>query len=106
MFTMILMLYLQQGLDVTLQSATPRGQFATRAQCEAAAVRLRGPLPVPRSYKAAWQDVSCMPIQRNVRVNDTPQPDLAKVLREQPATGCQAEGAWRRVAEMCQGAPR
>lgn len=106
MFTMILMLYLQQNLDVILQSTKARGQFMTRAQCEAAAVRLRGPLPVPRTYSASWQDVLCVPINRNVRVNDAPSGDLAKVLRDQPASGCQAEGAWRRMAEMCQPAPR
>ena len=102
MFTMVLMLYLQQHLDVTLQSATPRGTYTTRKQCESAAARARGPVPVPRSYSAAWQDVVCVPIKRNVRVITPPQPDLGKVLREQPASGCQADGAWRRAAELCQ----
>jgi hypothetical protein len=105
MFTMILMLYLQQKLDVTLQSATPHGQYKSRAACEAAAVRLRGPVPIPHSYDAAWHDALCVPIQRNVRVNELKPADLARVLREQPASGCQAEGAWRRVADLCQGAP-
>jgi hypothetical protein len=101
MFTIILMLYLQQNLDVTLESASPRGHFRSKAECEAAAVRLRGPMPIPRSYSAAWHDALCVPIQRNVRVNDVQQVDLGKLLREQPASGCQAEGAWRRLAELC-----
>lgn len=105
MFTIILMVYLQQNLDVMLQRATPYGRYQTRAACEAAAVRLSGPVPVPHTYSAAWQDALCVPIKPNVQVNDAPQPDLAKLLREQPASGCQVDGAWRRLAETCQ-APR
>lgn len=99
---MILMLYLQQNLQVTLHDASPRGQFSTKAQCEKAAVRLRGPVPVPRGYAAAWHDVVCVPIQRDVRVNDVEPDYLARLLRELPATGCQSEGAWRRMAELCE----
>jgi hypothetical protein len=106
MFTMILMLYLQQHLDVTLESAKPHGEFKSRQECEAAAVRLRGPVPVPRTYSAAWQDALCVQVQREVRVNEGDQAGLGKVLRDQPASGCQAEGAWRRVAEMARRAPR
>lgn len=102
MFTMILMLYLQQNLDVTLQDASPRGQFSTKAACEKAAVRLRGPLPAPQGFAAAWHDAVCVPIQRNVRVNDVEPDYLAQLLRERPAGGCQGEGAWRRMAELCE----
>jgi hypothetical protein len=102
MFTIILMLYLQQGQDVTLESAAPHGQYATHDACEKAAARLRGPLPIPRGYAAAWNQAQCVPVPRNIRVNDAAPVDLAKVLREQPASGCQAEGAWRRAAEMCE----
>jgi hypothetical protein len=102
MFTIILMLYLQQGRDVTLESAAPHGRYDSRAACEKAATRLRGPVPIPKTYAAAWHDALCVPLQRDVRVNDLAQPDLGKVLREQPASGCQAEGAWRRVAALCE----
>lgn len=104
MFTIILMAYLQQNLDVILQQATPHGRYRTSAECEAAAVLLRGPVPVPRTYAAAWQDALCVPIKSNVQVSEAPQPDLAKVLREQPASGCQVDGAWRRLAETCEAA--
>lgn len=106
MFTIILMLYLQQQLDVRLESASPHGHYKSRAECEAAALKLRGPVPVPHGYNAAWNDALCAPIQPNVRVNDARPSDLATILRAQPASGCQAEGAWRRVAELCQQAPR
>jgi hypothetical protein len=106
MFTIILMVYLQQHLDVTLQHAEPHGRFDSKKACEAAATRLRGPVPIPRSYSAAWQDALCVPIHRNVQVPQQPQPDLAKVLRDQPASGCQVEGSWRRVAETCEAPPR
>ncbi|GAB3458618.1 hypothetical protein GCM10027321_14580 [Massilia terrae] len=101
MFTMILMVYLQQNLDVTLQQAAPHGRYQSRGACEQAAVRLRGPVPIPKTYSAAWQDALCVPIKPNVQVNPAPLPDLARVLREQPGSGCQAEGAWRRLAETC-----
>ena len=42
MFTMILLLYLQQHRDVSLESTSLRGTFQTKKACEAAAVRARG----------------------------------------------------------------
>jgi hypothetical protein len=101
MFTIILLVYLQQGLDVTLDHAGLHGTYRSKAECEAAAVRLRGPVPVPRTYSAAWHDALCVPINRQVRVNETPPLDLGKLLQEHPPQGCQAEGAWRRIAELC-----
>lgn len=102
MFTMIMLLYLQQGIDVTLDHASLRGEFSTRAQCEAAAVRVRGPVPIPRNYSAAWHDVLCVPINRQVRVNEAAPVDLGKMLQKEPPQGCQTEGSWRRIAELCQ----
>jgi hypothetical protein len=104
MFTIILMLYLQQNQDVTLESAAVHGKYKNRAACEAAAMRLRGTVPIPRGYDAAWRQAVCEPVARNVRVNDSTPIELAKVLREQPASGCQAEGSWRRAAEVCERA--
>jgi hypothetical protein len=104
MFTMILLLYLQQNLDVTLERASLHGKYRDRAACEAAAVRLRGPVPIPSGYAAAWHDAQCMPIERNVRVNDVQPVELGALLRAQPPDGCQATGAWRRIAELCRPA--
>lgn len=101
MFTIIVLLYLQQGLEVTLERATLHGGFHTRAECEAAATRLRGPVPIPHTYAAAWHDALCVPINRDVHVNETAPLELGKLLQQAPAQGCQAEGAWRRVAELC-----
>lgn len=101
MFTMILLLYLQQNLDVTLERASLRGKYRERAACEAAAVRLRGPVPVPDGYAAAWHDARCMPIERNVQVKDAQPVELGELLRKFPPKECQGEGAWRRVAELC-----
>jgi hypothetical protein len=101
MFTIILMFYLQQGADVTLDHASLRGTFGSKADCEAQAVRLRGPVPIPRNYAAAWNDALCVPINRQVRVNETQPLDLGKLLAQQPPRGCQAEGSWRRLAELC-----
>ena len=56
MFTMILLLYLQQHRDVSLESASLRGTFQTKKAWEAAAGRARGPLPTPDGYAAAWHD--------------------------------------------------
>lgn len=56
------------------------------------------------NYSAAWQEGVCVPIKRNVQVSETPQPDLARV-RKQAASGCQVDGAWRRLAATCE-APR
>ena len=101
MFTMILLLYLQQNLDVSLDSSSLRGQFASKKDCETAAVRLRGPLPTPGGYTAAWHDVLCVPIARDVAVNDGEPVDLGKLLEARPPTVCEASGAWRRVVELC-----
>ena len=101
MFTMILLLYLQQYRDVTLESSSLRGEFDSKTACEAAAVRLRGPLPTPDGYAAAWHDVLCVAIARDVAVNDGKPVDLGKLLEGRPPTVCEATGAWRRVVELC-----
>lgn len=105
MYTMILLLYLQQNLDVTLERASLRGKYRERAACEAAAVRLRGPVPIPDGYAAAWHDARCLPIERAVRVKEEEPADLGVLLRQLPPKGCQGEGAWRRVAELCRPPP-
>lgn len=101
MFTIIVLLYLQQGLDVTLDHASLHGSYRGKAECEAAATRLRGPVPIPHTYAAAWHDTLCVPINRDVKVNETAPLDLGKLLQQAPPQGCQAEGAWRRLAELC-----
>jgi hypothetical protein len=106
MYTMILLLYLQSGLDVTLDQANLRGEFRTKTDCEAAAGKLRGPMPIPRNVQAAWQDVMCIKLNPNVGVNPMKPVELGKLLQENPPLGCQAEGAWERVAEMCGAPPR
>lgn len=105
MYTMILLLYLQSGLDVTLDQANLRGEFRSMGECEAAARKLRGPVPIPRNVQAAWQDVMCIGLAPNVSVNQMKPVELGKLLQEHPPLGCQAEGAWERVAEMCMAAP-
>lgn len=106
MFTMILLLYLQQNLDVTLESSGLHGQFASMAACEAAAVRQRGPLPTPQGYAAAWHDVVCVPVARGVSVNPGAALELGRLLQERPPTACAADGAWRRVAQLCSAPAR
>jgi hypothetical protein len=101
MYTMILLLYLQQNLDVSLDRTSLRGQFPSEARCEAQARTLRGPVAVPRNYAAAWQDVLCVPIANNVRVNEAAPLDLAKALQAHAPLRCQAEGAWERLAALC-----
>jgi hypothetical protein len=101
MYTMILLLYFQLGGDVTLDQANLRGAYRTVADCETAARRLRGPIPIPHNTQAAWQDAMCIKINNNVRVNDMKPVELGKLLQQHPPLGCQAEGAWARVAEMC-----
>jgi len=101
MYTMILLLYLQSGLDVTLDQANLRGEFRNKASCEAAAEKLRGPIPIPRNVQAAWQDVMCIKLNPNVSVNQMKPVELGRLLQQNPPLGCQAEGAWARVAEMC-----
>jgi hypothetical protein len=106
MYTMILLLYLQQGLDVTLDQANLRGEYRTMADCEAQARKLRGPVPIPRNQQAAWQDAMCIKVNNNVHVNGMKPVELGKLLQQHPPLGCQAEGAWARVAEMCGAAAR
>ncbi|WP_296952341.1 hypothetical protein [uncultured Massilia sp.] len=107
MYTMILLLYLQQNLDVSLDRAQLRGQYLRQADCEAAARDLRGPLPVPRNADAAWQDVLCVKIANNVRVNQMKPLDLAAALQAHAPLRCQAEGAWERLVALCRDpAPR
>jgi hypothetical protein len=106
MYTMILLMYLQSGLDVSLDQANLRGEFKTRAACEAAADKLRGPIPIPRNVQAAWQDAMCIKLDNNVRVNEMRPIELGRLLQQNPPLGCQAEGAWARVAEMCSGPAR
>jgi len=101
MFTMILLLYLQQNLAVTLEGSSLRGPYASLAECEAAAVLARGPLPTPHGYVAAWHDALCAPLARGVAVNEGPALDLGGLLRERPPAQCAASGAWRRVAQLC-----
>lgn len=102
MFTLILLLYLQQNLDVTLESSNLHGKFASLADCEHAAARLRGALPTPEGIAAAWHDAVCLPIARGVEVHASAPVALAALLRERPPLECGADGAWRRVAEACQ----
>jgi hypothetical protein len=101
MFTIVLLLYLQQNLDVTLESSSLRGRYPSKKACEAAAVRLRGHLPTPQGYAAAWHDAVCMPINRGVTVNEGKPVDLGKLLQGRPPVVCEGTGAWRRVAELC-----
>ncbi|HEU4375770.1 MAG TPA: hypothetical protein VFS02_19900, partial [Telluria sp.] len=70
----------------------------TLAACQKAAVRQRGPLPIPRGYAAAWQDTLCIPIDRDVRVGNERLTAFEKLLYEalQP-NGCEAQGACRRA---------
>ena len=72
-------------------------------------MRLRGPLPTPDGYAAAWHDVLCVPIDRNVKVNDGKPVDLGRLLQDRPPVVCEGSGAWRRVGELCaareQGGP-
>jgi hypothetical protein len=101
MYTMILLLYLQQGLDVTLDQSNLRGRYLKQGECEMAARKLRGPVPIPRNYSAAWQDVMCIKVSSNVRVNEMKPIDLSKALQAYAPLHCQAEGAWERMAELC-----
>lgn len=103
MYTMILLLYLQQGLAVTLDQARLRGEFPNESACETAARKLRGPIPIPRNMQAAWQDVMCVKLANDVHVNDMKPVELGTLLQSNPPLDCQAEGAWARVAEMCRG---
>lgn len=54
-----------------------------------------------RNYAAAWHDTLCVKINRGVRVNETGPLELGGLLSEPPPQGCQAQGAWRRIAALC-----
>lgn len=102
MFTIILLLYVQLHLEVTLESGSLRGVYAARADCEAAAARLRGPLPRPGAWSAARHDAVCLPIDREVKVNEVAPLGLRQLFERPPPPGeCGAAGAWRRLAELC-----
>ncbi len=101
MFTIVLLLYLQQHLEVTLEGSSLRGVYGTEQECERAAVRLRGPVPRPPGVTAAWHDAVCLPINRDVRVNEMAPLDLRALLDQKPPPGCGGTGDWRRVAELC-----
>lgn len=101
MYTMIVLLYLQGNLQLSLDGVCLRGAFPSRAACERAAVPLRGAVPVPTGYDAAWQDVACTPVARNARVREGPPLDLGALLTTQPPRTCQGEGTWRRLAQLC-----
>jgi len=101
MYTMILLLYLQSGADVTLDGARLHGAYRDRAACERAAPALRGAVPIPFGYAAAWQDATCTPVVRNARVREGPALDLGALLTAQPPRTCQGEGTWRRLAQLC-----
>ena len=101
MYTMILLLYLQRGVEVTLDGVRMRGAFRDRAACEQAALKLRGAVPIPGGYSAAWQDATCTRIARNARVREGSPLDLAALLNHQPPRACQGEGTWRRLAQLC-----
>lgn len=101
MYTMILLLYLQRGVDVTLDGVRMYGTFRDRAACESAAVALRGAVPIPAGYAAAWPDVNCTRIGRNARVREGPPLDLVALLNRHPPRACQGEGTWRRLAQLC-----
>jgi hypothetical protein len=101
MFTIVLLLYLQLHLEVSLEGSSLRGVYRTAAECEDAAVKLRGALPTPRGHAAAWQDAVCLPIGRDVKVNELAPLDLGRLHQQWPPMDCGADGAWRRVAELC-----
>jgi hypothetical protein len=101
MYTMVLLLYLQQGVDVTLHGARLRGVYRARHECERAALSLRGAVPVPGGYAAAWQDVVCMRVARDVRVREAAPLDLGPLLNTRPPRACQGDGTWRRLAQLC-----
>lgn len=98
MFTMILLVYLQAGRTVNLAGATVSGEYKTQAICQKQAVLKRGTLPIPRGYSAAWQDVLCVPINRDVVVGNERITEFEKLLATAlEPQGCQSEGACRRA---------
>jgi hypothetical protein len=48
----------------------------------------------------------CIKLNPNVSVNQMKPVELGALLQQHPPLGCQAEGAWARVAEMCAGHAR
>jgi hypothetical protein len=97
-YTMVLLIYLQSGLSVNLAGATVTGEFKTLALCQKAAVRKRGPLPVPSGYAAAWQDTMCVPINRDVRVGNERETAFEQLLHDAiEPDGSRAEPPCRRA---------
>ena len=74
-----------------LISKTMQGRLSRRASCS------------PRSscVSAAWHDAVCLPINRDVRVNEMAPLDLRALLDGTPPPGCGGSGDWRRVSELC-----
>lgn len=104
---MILLIYLQSGLGVNLAGATVSGEFTTMAGCREGALRKRGPLPIPRGYAAAWQDVVCVRIHRGVRVGNERATAFEQLLHAAiEPDGCHAEGACRRADSAAPAKPR
>jgi hypothetical protein len=96
-YTMVLLIYLQSGLSVNLAGATVSGEFKTLALCQKAAVRKRGPVPVPLGYAAAWRDTMCVPINRDVRVGNERETAFEKLLHGAiEPDGCRIESSGRR----------
>jgi hypothetical protein len=106
MYTMILLLYLQSGLDVTLDQANLRGEFKTKAACEAAARSCADRSRFRATSRPHGRTSCASSSTTNVQVNDMKPVELGKLLQQNPPLGCQAEGAWARVAEMCAGPAR
>lgn len=106
MYTIVLLIYLQSGLSVNLAGATVSGEFNTLALCQKAALRKRGPLPIPRGYAGAWQDSMCVPINRDVRVGNERATAFEQLLHDaiEPER-CRADAPCRR-ADAVQGVPR
>jgi hypothetical protein len=95
-YTMVLLIYLQSGLSVNLAGATVMGEFKTLALCQKAAVRTRGPLPIPRGYAAAWRDTMCVPINRDVHVGNERETAFEQLLHDAiEPDGCRAEAPCR-----------
>lgn len=98
MYTIVLLIYLQSGRAVNLIGSAVSGEFPTKAACESEVLRKRGPLPIPKSYDAAWQDAMCVKIDNDVRVGNDRVSAFEKALQDAlEPDSCAAEGACRRA---------